>query len=76
MAHHDTSNPSDKKSILWIIVPVTIAMSLLMTKLNSSVAPVREQLDGNVIVKKAAVAPAPVVTAPVDSTAQAAPAAH
>lgn len=44
MAQHDSSHSSKDRTILWIIIPATIAVSLLFTKLNHGMKPGPEAL--------------------------------
>lgn len=62
MANHDPNHSSKQRTILWIIAPVAVALSLLLTNLNYNVPPQREELDGKLDVVKSA--PAPKVEAP------------
>ncbi len=66
MANHDSNHSSKEKTILWVIAPATIAVSLLFTKLNHDMPPLREVLDGKVEVKKEVAAPK-AVHAPAES---------
>lgn len=44
MANHDASHTSKERTILWIIIPATIAVSLLFTKLNHGMVAAPEAL--------------------------------
>lgn len=52
MANHDPHHSSHEKTILWIIVPVAVALTFLFTKLNGNMPPHRTELGGAVEMKK------------------------
>lgn len=60
MAHNNSNNPFYGKTVMWIVTPAVIGLSILMTKLDKTVAPHREVLEGKVTVKKEAIATPPV----------------
>ncbi|HEY8404455.1 MAG TPA: hypothetical protein VIK71_07575 [Flavobacteriales bacterium] len=79
MANHDPNHSSKQRTILWIIAPVAVVLSLFLTKLNHNVPPLREELDGRVDVVKSAPAPkveAPAATEAANTQPTAEPAAH
>jgi hypothetical protein len=53
MANHDPNHSSKQRTILWIISPAAVAISLLFTSLNHKVPPLREELSGKLDMKKA-----------------------
>lgn len=44
MAQKEANHSSKDRTILWIILPSTVAVSLLFTKLNHSMVPTGEKL--------------------------------
>ncbi|MBX7050933.1 MAG: hypothetical protein K1X54_02760 [Flavobacteriales bacterium] len=90
MAQHDASHSSKDRTILWIIIPATIAVSLLFTKLNHGMKPAPEALKSDYGMPKKEVKheapaahghetmamPADTTSMPADTTHVAAPAAE
>ena len=58
MANHDTNHSSHERTILWIILPATIAVSLLFTNLNHKMDAPAERLSAKLDVAKKVEAPA------------------
>lgn len=61
MAQKEANHSSKDKTVLWIILPCTVAVSLLFTKLNHNMVPVGEKLSANfenISSQKSSVAPA------------------
>ncbi len=79
MANHDPNHSSHQRTILWVIVPVAVALTLLFTRQNGKAPALREELDGNVTVKKALVEKKvsnPAVTDTITMHPATAPAVH
>jgi hypothetical protein len=47
MANHDPNHSSKERTILWIILPATVAVSLLFTKLNHTIDAPAEKLNAD-----------------------------
>jgi hypothetical protein len=47
MANHDPNHSSKERTILWIILPATVAVSLLFTNLNHKMDAPAEQLNAD-----------------------------
>jgi hypothetical protein len=47
MANHDPNHSSKERTILWIILPATVAVSLLFTKLNHNIDAPAEKLNAD-----------------------------
>jgi len=59
MANHDPNHSSTERTILWIILPAAVAVSLLFTNLNHKMEGPHEKLGADIgVVKKEVVAPA------------------
>jgi hypothetical protein len=59
MANHDPNHSSTERTILWIILPATVAVSLLFTNLNHKMKRPNEKLSADMgVVKKEMAAPA------------------
>jgi hypothetical protein len=59
MANHDPNHSSTERTILWIILPAAVAVSLLFTNLNHKMEGPNEKLGADIgIVKKEVAAPA------------------
>ena len=58
MANHDPNHSSHERTILWIILPATVAVSLLFTNLNHKMEAPAERLGANFEMPKKAEAPA------------------
>jgi hypothetical protein len=48
MANHDPNHSSHEKTILWLILPATVAVSLLFTNLNHKIEGPAERLSAAV----------------------------
>lgn len=62
MAQKDSNHSSKDRTILWIILPCTVAVSLLFTKLNHSVVTSGEKMSADFSAAPVAKAPQKVVT--------------
>ncbi|MFM7232968.1 MAG: hypothetical protein ACKOZM_00160 [Flavobacteriales bacterium] len=58
MANHDPNHSSHERTILWIILPATIAVSLLFTNLNHKIEAPAERLSAKLDAPKKVEAPA------------------
>lgn len=58
MANHDPNHSSHERTILWIILPATVAVSLLFTNLNHKIEAPAERLSAKLDVAKKVEAPA------------------
>jgi len=58
MANHDPNHSSHERTILWIILPATVAVSLLFTNLNHKIEAPAERLSAKLDVVKKVEAPA------------------
>lgn len=47
MANHDPNHSSKERTILWIILPATVAVSLLFTNLNHKIDQPAEKLNAD-----------------------------
>jgi hypothetical protein len=52
MANHDTNHSSHERTILWIILPAAVAVSLLFTNLNHKIDAPSERLSAKLDVAK------------------------
>lgn len=48
MANHDPNHSSHERTILWLILPATVAVSLLFTNLNHKIEGPSERLSAKV----------------------------
>jgi hypothetical protein len=55
MANHDPNHSSKQRTILWVISPVAVALSLLLTYRNHQAPQLREELSGKLDVKKSVI---------------------
>ncbi len=62
MANHDSNHSSQERTILWIILPAAVAVSLLFTNLNHKMEAPAERLGANLDIPKKVEAPADHVT--------------
>lgn len=59
MANHDPNHSSHERTILWTILPATVAVSLLFTKLNHNMNNPGERMSADISgLKKEIVVPA------------------
>jgi hypothetical protein len=58
MANHDPNHSSHERTILWIILPATVAVSLLFTNLNHKMEAPAERLSAKLDVVEKVEAPA------------------
>jgi hypothetical protein len=58
MANHDPNHSSQERTILWIILPAAVAVSLLFTNLNHKMDVPAERLSAKLDVAKKVEAPA------------------
>ncbi len=58
MANHDPNHSSHERTILWIILPASIAVSLLFTNLNHKIGAPGERLEAKLELPKKVEAPA------------------
>jgi len=58
MANHDSNHSSHERTILWIILPATVAISLLFTNLNHKMESPAERLGAKLDAPKKVEAPA------------------
>jgi hypothetical protein len=59
MANHDPNHSSHERTILWIILPASVAVSLLFTNLNHKIEAPAERLSAKLDAPKKVEAPAP-----------------
>jgi hypothetical protein len=58
MANHDPNHSSHERTILWIILPATVAVSLLFTNLNHKIEAPAERLGAKLEMPKKEETPA------------------
>jgi len=58
MANHDPNHSSQERTILWIILPAVVAVSLLFTNLNHKIDAPAERLSAKIDAPKKVEAPA------------------
>jgi hypothetical protein len=58
MANHDPNHSGHERTILWIILPATVAVSLLFTNLNHKMDAPAERLSAKIEMPKKEEAPA------------------
>lgn len=66
MAHKEANHSSTERTILWIIIPATVLLSLMFTRLNHKMVPGKSQMDADFSLpkKEATHAPAAHATEP------------
>jgi len=62
MANHDPNHSSHERTILWIILPASVAVSLLFTNLNNKIEAPGERLSAKIDAPKKVEAPADIHT--------------
>jgi hypothetical protein len=68
MANHDPNHSSHERTILWIILPAAVAVSLLFTNLNHKMEAPAERLSAKIDAAKKVEAPAEKHTEAADTT--------